>query len=351
MSDPQPRPGQATLAGALIIGGSIVLVLSAWQRISTLHTLEVQEWMERQISGAGGMGMSVETFSTMIRVACLVGAGAATASTILGFQVFKRSQSARMALTALSPLLLLGALATDGFLAPMVVAGIVLLWLQPTRDWYAGRPWVQRYDQRRAARVGGPAPDGDAGPSQPASPWSAPAPQPTDPAPSSGSSSGLSSDQPTAPWVDHRPQRRRETPRPGALIAGCVLAWAFSTITVAFLALTALALATQSDELYAEMQEQQPDLAAEVGKSELVASVSVMVGVLVVWAIVAIVLAGIAFVGHNWARVLLAISAAVAAVLSLALSFAAPPMVVLVLVFAVGAWLLLRPEVSAWYRR
>ena len=43
MPETAPRPGQATFAAWLIIGGSVILVLTAYQRISTLHTLEVQE--------------------------------------------------------------------------------------------------------------------------------------------------------------------------------------------------------------------------------------------------------------------------------------------------------------------
>lgn len=345
MSEQQSRPGQATLAGALIIGGSVVLVLSAWQRISTLHTLEVQRELELMLADQpSGMGISVDTLATIVRVLCLVGAGAAAASTILGFQVFKRSISARIALTALSPLLLVGGLATAGFLAPMVVAGIALLWLQPTRDWYVGRPWVQRLDQRRAAASATPStPSAPSAPTPLAPP--APSASPAEPAGGPG--------QPSPYGVPPATVSRTyaAAARPGALVAGCVVAWVFSTVTVAFLALSALALGTQSQQVYDELREQQPDLAAELSKGELMASMYVVIGGLIVWSLAAIVLAGVAFVGHNWARILLAISAAVAGLLSIVMAIAAPPMVVLVLVFAASTWLLLRPEVSAWYRR
>lgn len=356
MTEQQPRPGQATLAGALIIGGSIVLVLSAWQRISTLHTLEVQQEFERMLGDQpSGMGISVDTLATIIRILCLVGAGAAAASTILGFQVFKRSISARVALTALSPLLLIGGLATAGFLAPMVVAGIGLLWLQPTRDWYAGRPWVQRTAPRRSGQSGDAA-DGAGPVAPPVSPWTTPStPTPPTVPPAAETQPGPPAagpvPVPVAPWPHDRPRRQAAAPRPGALVTACVLAWVFSTVTVAFLALSALALAAQGDDVFAELQKQQPDLAAEMTKGELVASMYVVIAGLIVWSLAVIVLAGVAFVGQNWARILLAVSAAVAGLLSLVMAIAAPPLVIVVLVFAVATWLLLRPEVSAWYRR
>ncbi|MEQ6902764.1 hypothetical protein, partial [Nocardioides sp. YIM 152588] len=144
--DTSQRPSQATLAGWLIIGGSIVLVLTAWERISSLHTLEVQEELQRVLSEppVSGTGLTVSSLSTTVRVLCMVAAGAATASTILGFQALKRSTTARIVLTGLAPLVLVGGFATASFFAPMVVAGIAMLWLQPTRDWFAGRPWVQK---------------------------------------------------------------------------------------------------------------------------------------------------------------------------------------------------------------
>ncbi|KRB78646.1 hypothetical protein ASE01_05190 [Nocardioides sp. Root190] len=348
--DQQPRPGQATLAGVLIIGGSVFVVLAAWQRIATLHTIEAQEQISRML-GDGDYGLTVDGMATTLRILCLVGAGAATASTILGFQVFRRSTSARLVLTGLSPLLFVGGLATEQFLAPMVLAGIVLLWLQPTRDWYAGRPWVQRYEERRAARLaamrsssptvptdGTPAPDPFATPpTQPAVPTS-----PVPPAP-----------HPAGQQLAPAPRARRLAPRPAGLMAACILAWVTSTAVVAGLALTALVVAQQSDDLYAEMQSQRPELMKSSGfsESDLVWSVYVVLGGLVLWALAAIVLAGLTFVGHNWARITLVVSAACAALVTLVMCLAAPPLVVMVLLLTTGGWLLVRPEVSAWFRR
>ncbi|HWJ65637.1 MAG TPA: hypothetical protein VNT31_03080 [Nocardioides sp.] len=352
MSDKQqPRPGQATLAGVLIIGGSIVVVLSAWQRIASLHTIEVQEELQRMLAGqSGDMGMTVDGLATTIRVLCLVGAGAATAATILGFQVFQRSMSARIALTVLSPLLLVGGLATASFLAPMVLAGIALLWLQPTRDWYAGRPWVQAYEQRRAERLArmqpprtpsppSEAPASDASAPVPPAPVAAPpVPAPPVPAP------------PHAHVARHRPDAVR---RPGGLTAVCVMTWVLSALVVVVMGLVSATAVAQGDAMLADLREQQPELfeGTEITEATLVASVLVFGGIFILWALAAIVLAGLAFAGQNWARITLAVSSVVAGLTTLALSLAAPPLVVLPLVFAVSTWLLLRPDVAQWYQQ
>lgn len=335
MNQPQPRPPQATLAGVLIIGGSVVLILSAWQRISTLHTLEVQQGLERWLS-TNNLDMSVDSLVGVLRVLCLVGAGAAAAAGILGFQVFQRSPSARIVLSVLAPLMLLAALATEVVIAIMAVFGIALLWAQPTRDWYAGRPWVQRYDARRAARVA----DLRSG-----SPTLPPAPAPTP---------GQPQLPPMAPVPGFRlpAERPAVVRRPGALVAACLLTWVLSTVVAVGLAFTAVVVGANREEYFADLKDQQPDLVAssDLTADTLVVYFAVVVVGLVLWALFAIVLAVVAFLGQNWARITLAVSGVCAALLSLVMALSGPPLVVVTLTLATGTWLLLRPEVAQWYR-
>lgn len=344
MSEKQPRPPQATFAGVLIIGGSLLLIAAAWERVATLHTLEAQRGIETWLSSNDLEGMTVDGLVTTLRVLCIVGGGAAAASAILGFQVFQRSLSARVALAVLAPLLLVGALASNVVVAAMAVFGIGLLWAQPTRDWYAGRPWLQAYQERRAARMGtlrsgSPTlPDREAPPAGRPDPFRAPPAGPPPAAPAPGSR-----------LPAHRPDVVR---RPGALLAACILAWVLSTLTVVGMTLTALAVAVQGEELFAEVEKQQPDMVASSGITEqqFVASFLVIAAGLVLWGIAALVLAGLAFAGQNWARIALAVSGVCAAILTLVMSVTAPPLVVVTVALAVGTWLLLRPEVIAWYR-
>ena len=103
MSQDAPRPGQATFAAWLIIGGSVILVVTAWQRISSLHTLEVQEELRRVLSEPplSSTGLGFEGLKTTIRVMCMVAAAAATlrkASTSLlaAYRCSSRSRSSAL---------------------------------------------------------------------------------------------------------------------------------------------------------------------------------------------------------------------------------------------------------------
>lgn len=349
MNQPQPRPPQATLAGVLIIGGSIVLILAAWQRISTLHTLEVQQGLEQWLSTNNLDGVTVDGMVATLRVLCLLGAGAAAAAAILGFQVFQRSASARIALAVLAPLLFVGAFATDMFLAAMAVFGIGLLWAQPTRDWYAGRPWVQRYEAQRKARLERMR---SGSPTLPPAPGQQGQPgQPQQPVPPAGQAPPL---PPMAPVPGFRlpAQRPAVVRRPGALVAACILTWTLSSIAAVGLALVAVVVAARRDEIFADLKEQQPDLVASgdlTADTMVVYFVFVAVG-LVLWALFAIVLAAVAFLGQNWARVTLAVSGVCAGLLSLVMAVNGPPLLVVTLSIAMATWLLLRPDVSDWYR-
>ena len=69
----------------------------------------------------------------------MIAAGCATAAVILGYQVLRRSRTARIGLTVLAVPLLFSGMVTGGFLSSIVVACALLLWLQPARDWFAGR--------------------------------------------------------------------------------------------------------------------------------------------------------------------------------------------------------------------
>jgi hypothetical protein len=370
MPESAPRPGQATLAGWLIIGGSVILVFTAWQRISNLHTLEVQEELQRVLSEPplSGTGLGLEGLKTTIRVLCMVGAAAATASTILGVQALRRSTSARLALTLLAPLVLIGGFATAGFFAPLVVAGVCMLWLRPTRDWFAGRPWMNptaALAQRRADRPAGPDPfaspphrtSEDSAPQAPPPTTPAPPHQPSPPAPQTGPKpfegefgAPLPESAPQAPGPPS--PYGAGAKRPGALIAACIVVWASCAATAGFMLLFSLVMAVARDEFFDEVERQQPNLDMQgLSEAELAMGTFVATAFIVVWCAVAVVLAVLAFRRIAWARIALVVSAAVAGLMLLVATFISPFLVLLLGAAAVTLWLLLRPEVSAWYRR
>lgn len=360
MSQPEPRPTQATIAGALIIGGSIVVILGAYERIATLQTLEVQRSLETWLDDAR-LGMGVETFSRIIRVLCIVGAAAAAAAAVLGAQVFKRSLSARTALTVLSPFLLVGGTATQTFLAPMVVLGIVLLWLQPTRDWYAGKPWVAAEKARREARLARSAPP--APPARP-DPFAPPAP-PVPPTPTGSSAPGAAAG-PAAPGAPSYPTPWTAPPgygkpgygqppavrgpRPQSLVTACVVSWIASGVAALGFVVAGIGVLTSGDEVFAELQRQQPELARDIDQSTFAAVAAVVFAGFVLWCLGALVLAFLTWQGRDWARITLVVSAATAAVVCLVGAISAPPVLIVMVALLATVRLLLRPEVAAWCR-
>lgn len=121
------------------MGGSLLLVLAAFETVAGLHTLETQASIRAALDQAplSGSGIGFESVRGAMHVAALVLGGCATAAAILGYQVLRRDRTARLVLTVLAVPLVVAGIATDPFLAPMVGAAIAMLWLQPSRGWFA----------------------------------------------------------------------------------------------------------------------------------------------------------------------------------------------------------------------
>lgn len=387
MSEQAPRPGQATLAGWLIIGGSVVLVLTAWERISGLGSTETQEELRRTLGQPpfDGMGLSVSSLQTTVKVLCMVAAGAATASAILGVEVLRRSRQARLALSVLAPLVLVGGFATAGLFGPIVVVGVAMLWLQPTRNWFAGlplpeaRPAPRGFDRRGGDRSGSePTPPGvpDASTPPESRPTAPEAPAPTAPtAPPAPTAPTGTAPEPTVPGAptDQRPgpyagfggpvpspydvprggAASRAGRRPAALIWACVVTWASTALVAAGTALTTLAVAVMRDELFAEIERQQPGSLSELGltQDDVVTATYVMAAIVVPWCVAAAVLAVLAIRGVGWARIALVVSSVASGVLMLALTVANPVLILFSAAAIAASVLLLRREVAAWFRR
>ena len=357
MPETAPRPGHATLAGWLVIGGSVILVLVAWQRIANLHTLEVQEELQRAASNSSVdlWTMSAERLETIIRVLCMIAAGAATASAILGWYALKRSTSARLAITLLTPLLVVGAFATaSGFSGSLVLLGIVMLWLRPTRDWYAGRPWTTQTAGSAQRR-----PDPFAPTSQPRPVDAAPpTPEPPPPTPEPEPAPGPGPVQPgpfvgeygaPAPTPATSPSPEVRAKRPGALIAACVTVWASCALVAGFMLLFSLVMTVARDEFFEELQRQQPDDVQGITAAQLATGTYLATAFIVLWCVAATVLAMLAFRRLQWARVALVTCAGVAGLVLLAATFISPPVGVLLVASLVTVWLLLRADVTAWF--
>ena len=140
--DAGARPRQVTTAAWLIMGGSLLLVVTAFQTVSGLHSLETRANIQSALDQAplSGSALDFESVRGALHVTALIVGGCATAAAILGYQVLRRDRLARLVLTVLAVPLVVAGIATDPFLAPMVGAAIAMLWLQPSRGWFAGAP-------------------------------------------------------------------------------------------------------------------------------------------------------------------------------------------------------------------
>ncbi|WP_134766590.1 proline-rich domain-containing protein [Nocardioides sp. 1609] len=355
-----PRPRQVSLLGGVIMGGSLFVLLLTFDQMASLGSIEAQESAARLIAEppASGLGLSVDDVQSILRVLCLVAGGAAAASTILGWQVLMRARSARLALSILAPVLLVAGLSTSGFLAAVVVAAIVMLWLQPARDWFAG---VAAPSEQVARRD--PSKPDPFGPSTHTSTSYVPPAERTTPAPAAVDQAphaphheqphqpAQPAHQPAPVYGGHR-QAPAPTSRPPQVVAAAVATIVTSSLVAVFVALGVLFVAGDrtafEDEVAAEIgsnaayEDLDPSLLADVAIGMLV--------VFAIWAVVAIVLAVLTLRGSNGARITLVVSAIGAALASLLGVLVVAPLLVTAACVAVAV-LLLRRESAAWFTR
>ena len=340
MSEPKSvRPPQATVAGWLVVGGSVVVVLMALGQGAVLHSLDTQEAVEEYLSRPPGdqLGLGVQGMLTLLRVVWTIAAVSGAAAAVLGWYALHRSKGARLALSGLAvPLFatsffFVGLPGASAFPA-MVTAAIVMLWFQPARDWYDG-----------IAREA------------PASPPPLPAP-PTEP---TGRDPLLDLPPPTTPPLHPTPYAAAPTGaaapparRPASVTWACVLAW-LSTAAVFGLLAVGLGYVLAAPEAFLdELHRQNPDLASQgVTDSDLRITTYVACALIMAWSAAAAALAVLAWRRVGWAATGLAVSAGVASLLCL-ISVVGQLVVMLVplAVCAATVALLLRPESLAWFR-
>jgi hypothetical protein len=323
-----------TVAGWLVVLGSVVVVLTVFERISGLHSLETRESIEKFLSEppGDGLGLDVDGMLLLIRTLAMVAAGCATAAAILGYHVLRRSRSARLALTVVAVPLFVTGLAGGGFMSSVVLAATVMLWVQPARDWF---------DLVSRARVDPHAPTG--GGSAPRLP---PASVTPGPRPFPGFGSGHPSERPVG-----APVLVADPPRPSAVVWACALTWICTGVVVAGLLVSVLVLLVAPDLVFDELRRQNPDY-AEQGLSDaaITGATYVVAAVGVVWCTLAATLAALVFRRVDWARTALVVCAAVAAGVCVIAAVGN----LLMLLPGLGAIavlvLLLRPEARVWSR-
>lgn len=388
------RPPQVSLASGIVMFSSVVVLLTAWERVTSLRTLETQEAIRGVIEDApfSSLGLTVSSTTELLRVSCMVAAACACATAILGWYVRKPDRSFRLALTVFAVVVFLTGIPAGGLAGSFVAAGAAMLWMQPAREWFATGRWTPpdpatAKDRRSADRDGsGPTPLGGPGAPGPTDPWGRPPTDGGDPAapppaarpfgepgprarqpvdrpaespygqplpPQSGQPQPVAARPAPAPHAAPTPDWQRRQlllARPGALVAAFVI-----TVVTAggLLALSLLWLAIAGfspDFLQSVLEQQQPELLDDgLSLEQVRTTVFAMAGAFVVWCLMALVLAGFAMARREWARRGLMVSAAFSAGACFALVLNTP-LVLLPAAAAVATVVCLRRvEVRRWF--
>jgi hypothetical protein len=359
------RPPQVTVAAWMIMVGSVFVVLLVWDRIAGLHSVDTRKALEPLLDDPRiqDAGIQLDDLLALIRIGSMIAAGCATAMVVLGYQTLQRSRGARLALTVLAVPLFVSGLATGGYVSSAVAAAVGTLWLGNARLWFAGKalpggPRAAVGAPHSGTRPGWPPPydPGPSGPSEPTSPQSGSQqpsgpPQPEQPPPMPGWAAAAPATWAPPPTSRYGvPATTAPTARPVSLVVACVLTWAFTALAAAVFAMSIVLLARNPDLILDKMHEQNPDLAAQGVSDHLILVVCyVTCAVLVLWSVVAAVLAVLAFRRMRLALYGLLVSTAGAAVFCLLGVLGS-----LVAVLPLGAALvtiacLVRPEVRAWF--
>ena len=389
----EPRPGQITILGGFAILISLLMVFVAFDLMGQVESVDMRHAIEGYLDTGGGSGLTltVDQAMEMLRIFVMVSGALAAAALVLAIFVLRRHNGARIGLTVVAMLLLPSA-ALMRFM-PFVLAGVTLmLWSPRSREWF-GAPartpgpstTVEVVDHARMTPAGDgseprehpAAESAPPPPPPPPPPASAPygqAPPPTPPPPpapygQSPPSAGTSGAYPYPPPgsfpppppgpasapspygpAGYPPSPAGGRPRrPGAVVTAAVLTWVSAGLTLFGGVAILLEVVLARSQVVSQI-ESTPELQGTYDLQTLLTAVQWVSAILIVWSLAAVVLAVFAFLGANWARILLAVCASLAALLSLLSILAIIPVVTLAASVATLV-LLFVPKSNAYYSR
>lgn len=338
------RPSQVTMAGWMIMVGSVIVVVTVFDQVAALRSVRMREAIEAFLSEppGSGLGLTVNGARTILKALALVAAGCATAAGILGWQILRRDKAARLALTLLAAPLFLTGIVAGGFFSALVAAAALMLWTQPARDWFDGvvRPREAAAPVAQPAQPAQPAPDAPNAPSAPSAAPVGPVGPPDAPAPFPNFGVPLPAMPPLV------------LPRPAAVTWAAALTWVFSGLSMLVLVGSAVLFAQDPHEVVAQAREQQGSLdVAGVSDSMLIAGVVFMLVLFGLWAVIAAVLGYLVWRGQEWARIVLIVSGFLTMAVAVLGVVAGGITLPLLVASGVVVRLLLTPAAAAWCRR
>lgn len=362
MSQPtQQRPPQVTVASGIIMFASFIVLVTAWEQVATLGSLDTQQAIRDVLAEApfSSLGFDVDGAAQVLRITCMVAAACACATAILGWFVRKPDRSSRLALTIFAGPVFVAGLAVGGLAGSFVAAGTAMLWLAPAREWFATGRWTPPApapDKQARSRTSLGAPRGTDRPLDP------PGTGPTTPPPATrpfgehrppGEHAHLGAQPPTgtAALPTTRQQHQQLLlARPPAMVAAFVITVVTAGGLLA-LSLLWLAMAGLSPEfLMSVLEQQQPELVDDGLTLEQVReTVYAYASAFIVWCLLALVLAGFAMARRDWARRGLMVTAAVSAAVCLVFVVSIPLIVIPAAAAVATVVCLRRIEVRRWF--
>lgn len=379
--DAGARPSQVTIAGWVIAVASVMLVISVFDTMGNLNSVDTRDQVTRALTtgSARDLGLSVDDALEVMRWSLFVSGAAAAVTAILGIFVLQRHTAARIVLTVAAVPVVLTSPFSGGFLGILVGASAAMLWTRPARDWFAGRPVTQSprslFSSRSAEetpreRPVPPAfrtlpPPGTVGPvdrpdtSEPSGETPPPPPPmsgwggsvgPRPPEGGSGQPEQVVPANWPPPYVHAlaAPTALPVTPQvPTQVRVACILTWIFAGLSAAGYVLLGVAIAVDRGEMLELMRENASVQDSSLSDDTLIAALVVVSALTVIWCLAACALAVLVWRRHLWAWRLLLVSAGVAALVCL---LALPLSLVHLAACGVAFGLLVRPSTRAWIR-
>ncbi len=320
---------------------SVMILLLAFDRTSSLGSIEAQEEAQRFVDTQGSwIGLTADGWQTTLRILCIVAAALSVVTGYLGWRVLQRDRGARLALSVLAPIALLAGYAVTALLPGVLAVSVLLLWRSPTREWFDGK--VAPVPDRRPGRTAQ---------QPPAAPSSPPAPPAAPEAPARAAAIASYAPPPQAAWPHpYQPAPAARAARPGVVTGAAIVTVVSSAIVLSVLSVVLLFVLGDRSAFEKEVAD---ELASQPAYGDVEASsvTGVLIGAVVlcvVWSLAAIALAVLTVRGSNGARIALVVSAIGAALVSLVAVLAVFPVVVTCACIAVAV-LLLRGDAAAWF--
>lgn len=360
-----PRPRQVTTAGVMGVAGSALVVLSLFDALQRLRSVEMREAVDQFLAEPPGDGLGVSTGWVLdaLHGLVLVNGALAAVAAVFAVYVFQRNQAARVGFSVAAGLLLLTSPLSGGAMAMIVAFAATMLWGRPARDWFAGRQ---------------PATQAAAGNRQPAperpDPWALPGSRPDvtqdeqlpgrHDGPSAGQRPAAASypfgSRPDPGWAPPAFDQQPSTPvwavgtaqdpdrRPASVAVAAAITWFFAGVSTLMFLLVVLMLMVGQDALVEALRADARFDELDMSVDDLLAAVWVVSAVAIFWSVSAVALAVLAFRRVGWARVALAVSA----VMTVLFSVGALPVSLLVIVPAAATVaLLFTRSANAWFSR